>query len=165
MELKLRHTELKLTLAISSLLIVLSLECHVSMAFVIKMTLMQTLQITNLVLRALFPGFGKAPWGRGCKLVTLTSVRKLRYSGFTLFQDEAQVKDTRFIFVFALSNSADPEPGTGYSELRYLTLKVVFSLVPNEYRIQPAVTETIGLIPFVSSKKQEAYSDRAPSSS
>ena len=75
------------------------------------------------------------------------------------------MKDTRFIFVFALSNSADPEPGTGYSELRYLNLKVVFSLVPNEYRIQPAVTETIGLIPFVSSKKQEAYSDRAPSSS
>ena len=82
-----------------------------------------------------------------------------------LFQDEARVKDTRFIFVFALSNSADPEPGTGYSELRYLTLKVVFSLVPNEYRIQPTVTETIGLIPFLSSKKQEAYSDRAPSSS
>ena len=69
----------------------------------------------------------------------------------------------KFIFVFALSNSADPEPGTGYSELRYLT-KVVFSLVPNEYRIQPAVTETMGLFPFVSSKKQESYSDRAPSS-
>ena len=49
--------------------------------------------------------------------------------------------------------------------LSYDTLKVVFSLDPNEYRIQPAVTETIGLIPFVSSKKQEAYSDRAPSSS
>ena len=57
------------------------------MAFVIKMTKMQTLE-----------------------LVTLTSVRKLCYSGVTLFQDEAQVKDTRFIFVFALSNSADPEP-------------------------------------------------------
>ena len=50
--------------------------------------------------------------------------------------------------MFALSNSADPEPGTGYSELRYLTLKVVFTLVPNEYRIQPAVTETMGLFPF-----------------
>ena len=57
------------------------------MAFVIKMTKMQTVE-----------------------LVTLTSVRKLCYSGFTLFQDDAQVKDTRFIFVFALFNSADPEP-------------------------------------------------------
>ena len=92
------------------------------------------------------------------------SVRKLCYSGFTLFQDDAQVKDTRFIFVFALSNSADPEPGTSYSELRYLT-NIVFALVPNEYRIQPAVTETMDLFPFVSSKKQESYSDRAPSSS
>ena len=71
----------------------------------------------------------------------------LCYSGYSLFQDDAQVKDTRFIFVFALSNSADPEPGTGYSELRYLS-KVVFTLVPNEYRIQPAVTKTMGLFPF-----------------
>ena len=57
------------------------------MAFVIKMTKMQTLE-----------------------LVTVMSVRKLCYSGYSLFQDEAQVKDTRFIFVFTLSNSADPEP-------------------------------------------------------
>ena len=57
------------------------------MAFVIKMTKMQTVE-----------------------LVTLTSVRMLCYSGYSLFQDDAQVKDTRFIFVFALSNSADPEP-------------------------------------------------------
>ena len=35
----------------------------------------------------------------------------------TPFQDDAQVEDTRFIFVFALSNSADLEPGAGYSEL------------------------------------------------
>ena len=74
----------------------------------------------------------------------------LCYSGFSLFQDDAQVKETRFIFVFVLSNSADPEPGTGYSELLYLT-KIVFSLVPNEYRIHPAVTETMGVFPFVSS--------------
>ena len=59
------------------------------MAFVIKMTKMQTVE-----------------------LVTLTSVRKLYYSGFTLFQDDAQVKDTCFIFVFALFNSAGPEPGS-----------------------------------------------------
>ena len=59
------------------------------MAFVIKMTKMQTVE-----------------------LVTVMSVRRLCYSGYSLFQDDEQVKDTRFIFVFVLFNSAGPEPGS-----------------------------------------------------
>ena len=62
-ELKLRHTELKLAFAITSLLIFLSLECHVSKAFVIKMTLMQTLQISQPRPQGAFPWLWKSALG------------------------------------------------------------------------------------------------------